>query len=213
MLKRLLLAAAISAVGITSSMAQVAIGLKGSLQFANEKITSSGISINGENLLGFQAGLILKAPITDQLSIRPQLLYSTKGLKLLGSTFGGNGETKAVINYLEVPIQLAYSIEAGDGNVVLGAGPYLAYALSGKATVTVNGQSETEDLDFNDSDAQKRFDFGLNISAGYELNSGLGISAYYSPGLANLAPSNSGTNVTIKNSAFGISLSYFFGGN
>lgn len=211
MLRNLLIVSALTLLSSTVLFAQVSVGIKGSAQLANQKYSSSGISIAGDNIVGFQAGLLLNAPLSDQLSLRPQLLYSTKGTKLSGSLLGGAGESKAVINYLELPIQVAYSLEAGNGNVVIGAGPYVAYALNGKATSTFSGQSITESLDFNSVGAQKRFDYGLYLSAGYELYSGLGLSFHYAPGLANLTNSANSADGTTKNTSYGISLSYFFG--
>lgn len=211
MLRNLLIISAFTLLSSTASFAQVSVGIKGSAQLANQKYSSSGISITGDNIVGFQAGLLLNAPLSDQISLRPQLLYSTKGTKLSGSLLGGAGENKGIINYLELPIQLAYSLEVGEGNVVIGAGPYVAYALNAKSTTTFAGQSMTESVDFSGPDSPKRFDYGIHVSAGYELFSGLGLSVYYAPGLANLNNSNSGTDLTVKNTSYGISLSYFFG--
>lgn len=213
MLRNLFSICALTLLGSVTAFGQVTVGIKGSAQLAKETFAGSGQSITADNIVGFQAGLILKAPVSDQFSIRPQLLYSVKGLKLSSNVLGTGNEAKATINYLEVPIQLAYAFEAGEGNIVIGAGPYLAYALNGTGTTTTNGKTTTESLDFSSSDAQKRFDYGLTVSAGYELNSGLGLSFYYSPGLANLSSSSSSSILTTKNTAIGISISYFFGGN
>ncbi len=200
----------------TLSFAQVRVGVKGSLQFANQKISSQGFNITGSNLLGFQAGLLLDAPLSDNLSLRPQILYSVKGSKydlssLLGG-LGGSGDATTTINYVEVPVQVAYGFEVGNGRVVLGAGPYIAYALNGKSKGNFNGMSGTESIEFGSGQNQtKRLDFGLHVSAGYELSSGLMLSGYYSPGLSSLsnAPSSDGT---VKNTAFGVSLGFLFGG-
>ena len=213
MLRTSLAALVVALVSLCSASAQTTLGIKGSLQIANEKFSTSNDSFTGDNVVGFQAGLLLKAPINEQFSIRPQLLYSTKGFGISANVLGVNNSARLVFNYLEVPIQLAYSLEVGQGNVVVGAGPYVAYALNGKSTVTVNGQTETEDIEFGSASSQKRFDFGLNLSVGYELSTGLGLSAYYSPGLANLTESRNGVDVNIRNTAFGLSLGYFFGGN
>ncbi|MBO0949973.1 porin family protein [Fibrella forsythiae] len=211
MLRNLLTISVFTLLSSAVSFAQVSVGIKGSAQLANQKYSSSGISISGDDIVGFQAGLLVNAPLTDQLSLRPQLLYSTKGTKLSGSLLGGAGESKTAVNYLELPIQVAYSLEAGNGNVVIGAGPYVAYALNGKSSGTFGGQTVSESIDFSASDAPKRFDYGLYLSAGYELYSGVGLSFYYAPGLANLTNSASSADVTVKNTSYGISLSYFFG--
>jgi hypothetical protein len=189
----------------TASWAQVRVGITGSLQLASQQIKSQDITISGSNKAGFQAGLLLDAPLNDNISVRPQLLYSTKGGEY---QIGSSSTFTTTFNYIEIPVQLTYGIEAGSGKAVVGVGPYLAYALNGND----KSGSVSTPIEFGSNDDQiKRIDYGLRVSAGYELPSGLGVSAYYAPGLANLANGNSGA--TLKNSAFGLSLSYFFGGN
>lgn len=214
MLRNLLAISALTLLGGISAVAQVSIGVKGSVQFANIIVTPT--TQKASSLVGFQAGLMLDAPITDQLSIRPQLLYSVKGAKQTLNAQGVNLEAKVAVNYLEVPIQLTYGFEVGEGRVVIGAGPYLGYGLSGstKSTVTFNGQTETEteDITFGDDGDLKRIDIGLHFSAGYELSSGLMVSGYFSPGLTNISNNATvGTNESAKTTAFGLSLGYFFG--
>ena len=207
MLRKLFIASAVAILGSIPSFGQVAIGVQGSLQFSNFNASANGISISGNNVVGFQAGLMLDAPLSGNLSLRPQLLFSTKGSELSS----GGATSKTTLNYLEVPIQLYYGLEAGNGKVVLGAGPYLAYGLGGTSTSTSGSQSQTESVKFGGNDNPQAFDYGLRLSAGYELNTGLTLSGYFSPGLANYAPSNAG-NVSIKNTAFDISVGYFFSG-
>ena len=103
-----------------------------------------------------------------------------------------------------------YGFDAGNGRFVLGAGPYLAYALSSEVKINYSGMAQAEPAVFGwDENQIKRFDFGLHLSAGYELTSGLMVSGYYSPGLANIINI---PNATLKNTAFGISLGFLFGG-
>ncbi|GAB3945372.1 hypothetical protein GCM10028805_14340 [Spirosoma harenae] len=197
-----------------ASFAQVRVGLTGGVQLANQKNDLGGISINGSNRIGFMAGLLLDASIAGNLSIRPQILYSVKGTKFnLGALTGGTvsgGDIDYSLNYLEVPIQLTYGLEAGPGKVVLGAGPYVGYAINGKVSGAIQGQSASESVEFGSGEDQlKRIDYGLRLSAGYELTSGLTISGYYSPGLGNLA---NGSDGSTKNTAFGLALGFLFGG-
>lgn len=230
---------------ITSAAAhsQILYGVQGSFQSSNVALGSSAGAFGGLGLdmsamlkarLGFRAGVMADIPITDRLSVRPQLLYSAKGYKvdprpLLASLLGGfGGLTDALpdslvqtvgVNYLEVPVQVMYGLDAGPGRVVIGAGPYVAYALGG----SLNGKTEAFSNSIN------RFDYGANLSLGYELPMGLTVSAYYSHGFANLiAPTQSAppTDPTvdpdldpsafmpsgrISNRSFGLSIGYFFG--
>jgi hypothetical protein len=193
------------------SFAQVRVGVTGGVQFASQKINFAGLSLKGDNKVGFQAGLLLDAPLSESFSVRPQLLYSVKGSKLANFDFGfGSTDVSTTFNYLEVPVQLMYNVEAGPGYVTLGAGPYVAYALSGKTTTKALGQSESQSIEFGSGEDQtKRLDYGLRLSVGYELTSGIFLTGYYAPGLANLA-NTSAQKAT--NTAFGFSLGLLFGG-
>jgi hypothetical protein len=183
--------------------------------------------------IGFQAGLMADIPITDRLSVRPKLLYSTKGyrldprplLNLFNTAFGIEAldlpdslVQPAVVNYLELPVQLMYGFDVGPGRIVLGAGPYAAYALSG----SFGGQAITF------APETPRLDYGATLSVGYELPMGLTLSAYYSHGMANLAgntptngsldpndpefnPSLSVSGGTFANRTFGFTVGFFFG--
>jgi hypothetical protein len=236
-MKKMYLAVAALLLATTTSFGQVLFGVQGSGQMANLSLTPpAGANTGGLDIasffkskFGFRAGLMADIPVTDQLSVRPQLMYSTKGTKidlssLLGGVGGGVGidpnELTATLNYnyIELPIQAMYGLDAGPGRVVLGAGPYLGYLLSG--SVTSMGQTEPGNLDDTN-----RLDFGAALSVGYELPMGVTVSAYYSHGFANLAKSTATSttggglgdpsNVTsgagsINTRAFGLTLGYFF---
>ncbi|ADB41330.1 porin family protein [Spirosoma linguale] len=194
--------------------AQVRLGLTAGFQLASEQYKIGGLTLKTNNYPGYMGGLVVDAIMTEKLSIRSQALYSVKGAKLdLGSLSGGLsiGSVSTIFNYIEVPVQLTYSLDAGPGWVVLGAGPYVAYALNAKSTGTNLGQQLNEAVEFSSKDGDaKRLDYGLRLSVGYELPSGLMVSGYYSPGLANIV---SGPSSAIKNTAMGLSLGFMFGGN
>lgn len=200
------------AISSTFAAAQVRVGVTGGVQLANQPVKFSGITLTSDRLIEYHAGLLLDAPLAGNLSLRPQLLYSVKGGKYdLGSFSGGIiNDLKTTINYLEIPIQLMYGLVAGPGQVKIGAGPYVGYAINGKTSGSSNGQSGSEAIEFGSGEDQtKQLDYGLRLSAGYELTSGLGVTAFYAPGLANLANTSQGS---VKNISFGLSLSYLFGG-
>ncbi|MEZ0608713.1 porin family protein [Fibrella sp. WM1] len=208
--------------------AQVRFGVQGSGQFANIVASVSqgqgatSYTDYSKQRLGFRAGVMADIPVSEQLSVRPQLLYSVKGTKLnLGGLLGGvptgvdPNQLDLTLNYnfLELPVQVMYGLDAGPGRVMLGAGPYAAYLLG--VSNTFDGKTLKDDL----AD-EKRIDYGLNASAGYELPMGITVSAYYSLGLANLAagstiPSTGSAANTggAYHRAFGLSVGYFFGGN
>jgi len=77
---------------------------------------------------GFIVGLAVQFPISDMISIQPELLYHQKGYKLSDEFDGLNYNETVTLNYLELPIMVNFAF----GNFYANAGPFLAYGLGGK---------------------------------------------------------------------------------
>jgi len=99
-------------------------------------------TLNGKNSAGekfehklntmWHAGVTADVPLASDFYIQPGLLYSRKGAEL-------EGESKAVFSYLELPVNFLYKPALADGRLLLGFGPYVAYALD------AYGESEAGD--------------------------------------------------------------------
>jgi Outer membrane protein beta-barrel domain len=189
--------------------AQMRFGVKGGLNLANISISPSQTGVEPKSIISFHAGIVLDAPLSESISIQPNLLFSQKGYKASFAISTTSIEGKATINYLEIPINVVYHATEA---LSIGAGPYLGYALSGTSTTTTttNGQSKTDTKDADFDKDIKRLDFGLNVTAGYEVIEGLIVSANYSLGLANINADTSTTS-TIKNGVIGFSVTKLFG--
>lgn len=114
--------------------------------------------------------------ITDMWSVRPSLLFITKGAKAEASYEGEKKEVKYNPMYLQLPIMAAASFDLTDNmKFVAKAGPYFGIGVGGKEKneFTYGGITEKEELDFfgddEDQAGGKRFDFGLGIGAGLEF--------------------------------------------
>lgn len=119
--------------------------------------------------IGFQAGVGMEYAFSDMWSIRPSLMFATKGAKV--SEEGIDVTYNPM--YLELPIMAAASFAIADNqNVVVKAGPYFAYGIAGKAKFSADGESEKVDLfgDGEDQIGMKRFDAGIGIGVAYEIN-------------------------------------------
>lgn len=117
---------------------------------------------------------------------------------------------------IEVPINAVYRIPTGDaGAVLISAGPYVGFNISGKSKVDVTsganqGKTETN-LKFGNAseDNLTSTDFGANFGLGYRLGSGIGFGANYGLGLSNLIPKDKRTdNSKATNRVLGFYLSY-----
>ena len=223
-MKKLYLISVLVTTAVTLYGQTISFGIDAGLNLTKLSVTSYsppglGISVPVSNsyLAGYHAGGLVDIKF-GSFSIQPGVLFSTKGGNssisfsdvILGQTINVSSKIKTTLNYIELPLNFIYRMDAGDGNIFIGAGPYAGIGLSGKsvANSTFNGTPSTtsQDLKFgNDAGDIKNPDFGINGLIGYQLNFGLSISAGYGLGLI----SSSSPNGTSKNQGFSFSLAYF----
>ena len=190
MIKRITLLVAIVALS-TAIFGQTTFGVKGGLNISNFKISGGGASIDSKMLVGFQIGAFANMGINDQLSFQPELLFAQ-----YGCNFDKDFSDKPLKqNFITVPLMVKYSL----GAINLQAGPQLGFLLSAK----VDGNDVTGSSDLN----MKKLDMGLALGLGYELENGLGFEGRYYIGLANQTKES---DVTMKNSAIQVALTYRF---
>jgi hypothetical protein len=205
-----------------AGFSQLSIGAQAGGVLSSPSIKSTDLfdqSIDAKSRFSWKAGFVFDIPFgEDGWRFMPELNYVNKGFDLdmntsfLGQAVVINGNSN--IGYLEVPLNVAYAVEMGDNNLVIGAGPYVAFGLTGKNNFegSVGGQvvtSDKESIDFGSDPGQiKPFDYGANLSVGYLLSGGLMFKANYNLGLANI--SNEGNGSSYKNNYLGLSIVYFF---
>jgi hypothetical protein len=192
----------------TSAQAQFKIGPKIGMNLSTMTLKSSGISLDPQMLVGFHAGLITEISFTENLKLQPGILFSTKGSKYELTFLGETFDYSLTPGVIEVPVNAFYIYGKGPVKLILFAGPYVAYGITGKSKI--NGESQDILYGSTTEDDMKPFDFGLNFGAGVNVN-GFMISAQYGFGLLNLAPDNTG-DTDMKNKVIGISVAYMFGG-
>jgi len=204
-MKTKILAVAIASLFTTAMFAQskTTFGIRAGVNFQN----LNGEDENGDKLdnklkTGFNAGVNAEIPVGIDFYVQPGLLFTTKGAK------ANVGDSKINLSYLELPVNFIYKPELGEGRMVLGFGPYAAYAIGG----TIKAGSVESDIEFGDQPAEtKRFDAGANLLAGYEFSNKL--SFQLNAGLGLLKINNrpdSDTKSSVKNTGFGVSLGYRF---
>ena len=179
--------------------------LRGGLNLANVSISESGRVDDAKTLTSFQAGFIGDFRLGQFVSLQPGLLVSGKGSKTQSGETSDANYFKATTNpiYLEVPLNLVFKFGANDGpNFFAGAGPYVAIGIAGKNKIEGKflgtSFSSEDDIVWSDDDPttlnyeegagfgiMKRFDYGLNGTAGIDLKKAV-ISVNYGLGLAKL---------------------------
>ncbi|MET4082293.1 hypothetical protein ABIB40_002251 [Pedobacter sp. UYP30] len=183
--------------------------------------TNSGIiNNNTKDNVGFNVTGYGDFGVANNFFIQPGISLQNKGTKIEGTfDLGENsvtGTNTTNVMAIEVPINAVYRIPTGDaGAVLISAGPYVGFNISGKSKVDVtsgdNQGSSNTDLKFGNSkdDNLSSTDFGANFGLGYRLNSGLGFGANYGLGLTNLVPKDNRTdNGKLTNRVLGFYLSY-----
>ncbi len=151
-----------------------------------------------KSILGYQAAIAFPIQITENVAIQPELVFIQKGGK---TEYVSDEKNKLVStftsNYIEVPLSLKLGLGntsgEGIGFYVLG-GPYVGLALNGKYKneLTVLGVSSntTKTVDYsNDSNKEKRLDWGVNLGAGLSLGK-MYLEGRYNLGINNLLDSD-----------------------
>lgn len=209
MKKVLLSAVAMLIAGL--SFGQVKWGVVAGPNFSSATVKSGGDKETSDLLVGVRAGITADLPLADEFFIGTGLLYAGKGGKNKD-----NSDFKTTLSYLQLPILFTYKPQVGSGNLVLGVGPYLAYGLGGKHKGGIGNL--TGDLKAFDDESGpyklKRFDAGAGIQVGYELPQGVYFGLNTDLGLVNVASETSlgGQDFSWKNTSFGVSVGYKFGG-
>lgn len=196
-----------------ASFAQVKFGITAGPSFSSYTGKVAGGDKETSKLItGLRAGVTVDLPLADEFYIQPSLLYVGKGGTMEGQVL--NVDFKTRINYLEIPINFMYKPEVGNGNLFIGLGPYVAYGLGGKAEITnPQGDKVSSDIEWgNDNTGQmKRIDAGANFQFGYEFPMGFNVGLHTDLGLVNVRGNGDNDN-TFRNTSFGVSVGYKFGG-
>ncbi len=206
--------------------AQVSMGIRGGYTIANllfeEKSQPLTTSTPGQ-LNSAHADLLLNIPLSGGFYLQPVIRYVTKG-----ANFQNNNSVKPVnvylsatdrikVHYLELPLNLVYKIPVGFGKITVGAGPYVAYGMTGRYNTAIeyNGQTiqkSYQNIEFRDGDQAaatnmrlRRWEGGANFMMGLEFKNMLMLGVNYSYGMSDLDRTHA---TTVKNRYLGISMGF-----
>ena len=175
--KIILASLVLTIMGFTNSNAQSSnvtkFGVKGGVNFSNLYTDNA----DDENVLtGFNIGLYAKVPVTNSISVQPEIYYTGKGAEVVYNNAFASGTAKFKLNYIEVPVMLVANVTK---NFNVQVGPYAGYLISGKTTNesgTYNFQDNIDTDDFNKIDAGVAAGLGIDletVSFGVRYNYGL----------------------------------------
>lgn len=171
-------------------------GLKAGANFASVNNLSNDVE-KDKGKVGFVGGGFCKIPLKHYVSIRPELLFHTKGATLdIPSDVAGQRYTgRYATNYIELPLSVDFDLPFF---LDLHAGVQGAVLLSKK--LTVDGSAVKDPENFNSSE------FGWHIGGGIDLgNIGIhlrfqqSLTSFYDAflmGAGNVEPRNWGLTLT-----------------
>lgn len=177
-----------------------------------------GDKLSENSAPGIHAGGNMILPVFHNFYIQPGLLYSVKGSKQAIIT---DNITKTVfLSYIELPLNILFRPQAGTGHLLIGAGAYIGYGISGRErTKTSTFTIEVPVKFIADASGEptsyayyRPFDAGGNFCIGYELYGGILFQLDVQIGMMELNSDYGLTNdqTVKKNRGFGFSVGYRF---
>ncbi|HTL08164.1 MAG TPA: porin family protein [Chitinophagaceae bacterium] len=220
------LAAVIFSVGLFAQDGSVFI--KGGYNLANVSVTPDGSIDKAAALSSFNIGIMGDVPLGRFLALQPGILYTGKGTKAQSGQPTDASYYKATSNpyYIEVPLNLVIKLPLASRNSSLffGAGPYAAIGVAGKNKtegklygVAFNSSehisfSNDDPTTFNEQEGagfgiMRRFDFGLNGTAGLQLNTVM-LSVNYGYGLTKINSTEANNNDSNKHRVLSFNIGF-----
>lgn len=178
-------------------------GIKGGVNFAqlHSSFSNSGGSSSSGYLPTFSGGIFVDYEFSA-VSIQPGINFTGRG----ADENQGDTHLKVRLYYLQVPVNVVYHFDIDPGIIYIGAGPYVAYGVSGHIKGTLDGNPIDVNANFGTgTNNYKPLDVGAGAIAGIKFDTGLMINLSYDFGLINIS-NIAGTNTT--NRVFGLSVGY-----
>ena len=182
---------------------------------------NNGDKLTNDMIIGYHAGINIQIPIAPEFFFQPGLLFSTKGAKNGYGSLTGTFK----LSYIEMPLDLVYKGLLGKGYIMVGFGPYVAYAIGGKSSIYNESTTLEKDIVFKNviesgddhlTAYAKRLDAGGNVFAGYETAGGLFFQLDTQFGMLQINPEDQrplaefSKLLSVKNIGFGLSLGFRF---
>ena len=178
-------------------------------------------SLKNDLVTGYHVGVFGEIGIAPTFYFQPGVFYGTKGSVSKDEILGQSLKQTLTLGYLEVPLNLVFKPGLGNGHIVLGFGPYIAYGVNGKVKLEGAGskgehdvvfQNTVEITDNEDDYYVKRIDSGANLFFGYQFMGGLFFQINTQLGLVDISPDYTGFSDDTKwnNTGFGLSAGYLF---
>ena len=165
--------------GVASAQVQLAVGLKGGLNFASLN-TNSSIKSNYGNRTGYHGGAYVMFKFT-KVAIQPEIIFSRQG-----QTFTFNSKDyNSNYDYVNIPIMVKFYLAGGFN---LQAGPQFGFLASSKGAVINNFNSSNPSVSTGQDlkNFMKSSDVSIGVGFGWDLPLGLNVGARYNIGVSDI---------------------------
>jgi len=171
---------------------EISFGVKGGLNLSDWNTSLENEKFKMSTL--FHVGGIVEIALSDQFSLQPEILFSSKGVKDIEVPDSYN----FVLNYIDIPVMAKYYVAEGFS---LEVGPQLGILTSAKIT------------DGNNSEDMKEYvestEFALGVGMGYGMENGFFVNVRYNLGLSDIDKDTT-DNDYVKNNVIQFSVGYMF---
>jgi hypothetical protein len=178
---------------MVSHAQELAIGLKGGLNFANVDTKSAGETYKNRTGYNFGAFALFKF---SKIGLQPEILFSKQGSTVHVNT----QDFKSDFSYVNVPILLKLYTIAG---INIQVGPQFGF-LTAASQQVLNTQNQT--VTQNIKSDIKGSDISAAFGLGWDLLFGLSIDARYNLGLTKI--NSQASSDATKNQVFQVSVGY-----
>lgn len=201
-MKKLFLGAAVAMSSLTFAQQ---FGVKAGMNVSSLS-TEEGLSDQGSKI-GFNAGVFMNAPIAENFSIQPELLYSQMGDKYNQTIAGTTYARSRNLDYITLPVMFQYNATP---SFYLEAGPEFGLLVTAKNKYTNESSNNTIGESANYKDDLNSFNAGLGLGAGYYFTPQVGVTARYVAGLTDIFKDGQNGGDAVKNNVFQVGLAYKF---
>lgn len=201
-MKKLVLGAAIAMSSLTFAQQ---FGIKAGMNVSSLS-SEEGLSDQGSKI-GFNAGVFMNAPLAENFSIQPELMYSQMGDKYNQTIAGTTYARSRHLDYVTLPVMFQYNATPA---FYLEAGPEFGLLVGAKNKFTNESTNNTIAESANYKDDLNGFNVGIGLGAGYYFTPKVGLTARYVAGLTDIAKDRPSGSDSVKNNVFQVGLAYKF---
>jgi len=172
------------------SAADMSVGIKGAFNLAStwgedeldlsglSGLEDVGLSVDMKKVMkpGLILGVFLETRLTDNFSVQPEVMYTSKGMKYEMDMMGITATSAVNFSYLEIPVLLKLNLPLGVAVPNIYAGPAVAFRIGTSGYAEAAGTKENMDDESIDmiKENTSGFDFGLAMGGGCNFVAGPG---------------------------------------